>query len=114
MEKTDFTCGLEAALALISGKWKLLILYHLAHGTKRYGALKRCVGGVTDKMLGQHLKEMQADGLILRVDFQEIPPHVEYSLAPLGVSLARTLAPICAWGEENAMLIQDLVQRRVS
>lgn len=114
MEKTDFTCGLEAALALISGKWKLLILYHLAHGTKRYAELRRCVGGVTDKMLGQQLKEMRADGLVLRVDHQEIPPHVEYSLAPFGMSLAATLAPLCEWGEANTTVIQNVVERRVS
>jgi DNA-binding HxlR family transcriptional regulator len=112
MKKT-FSCGLEAALALIGGKWKLLVLYHLAHATRRYGELKRCVGGVSDKMLIQQLKELQRDGVVDRTDYGEIPPRVDYSLTPFGKSLARTLAPLCAWGERHSATIAALTTRRV-
>jgi DNA-binding HxlR family transcriptional regulator len=77
MKEPTFTCGLDAALCVLGAKWKPLILYHLAHGTRRYGELRRAVGSVSDKVLIQQLKELQADGIIDRVNFGEIPPKVE-------------------------------------
>ena len=112
MSNEPFTCGLDAALAVIGGKWKPLILYYLAHETRRYGALKRCVRGVSDKMLIQQLKELQADGVVDRTDYKEIPPRVDYSLTPFGTSLARSLAPLCAWGEQHSATIAAAVDRR--
>lgn len=98
---TGFTCGLDATLRVISGKWKPLILYFLAQGPTRYGELRRAVRGVSDKMLIQHLREMEADGLITRTDYREVPPRVDYSLTSLGLSLAGALAPLCDWGLAN-------------
>ena len=112
MAASTFTCGLDAALAVIGGKWKPLILFHLAHGTRRYGELRRAVGGVTDKMLIQQLKELQADGIIDRLDFKEIPPKVEYSLTAFGVTLAKALAPLCVWGTEHMSEVERLMSRR--
>ncbi|WP_158816449.1 helix-turn-helix domain-containing protein [Methylocapsa sp. S129] len=112
MSDEPFTCGLDAALAVIGGKWKPLILYYLAHETRRYGALKRCVRGVSDKMLIQQLKELRADGVVDRTDYKEIPPHVDYSLTPFGRSLAQSLAPLCAWGEAHSAAIAAMVDRR--
>ena len=87
-----FTCGLDATLRVISGKWKPLILYFLAQaGPIRYGELRRAVRDVSDKMLIQHLKELEGDGLVSRTDYKEVPPRVDYSLTPLGVSLAEAL-----------------------
>lgn len=97
-----FTCGLDAALRVVSGKWKPLILYFLAQdGPIRYGELRRAVRDVSDKMLIQQLKELEADGLVKRTDYKEIPPRVDYSLTPLGLSLAGALVPLCTWGTEN-------------
>jgi len=97
-----FTCGLDATLRVISGKWKPLILYFLAQdGPTRYGELRRAVRDVSDKMLIQQLKELEADGLVKRTDYKEVPPRVDYSLTPLGFSLAQALAPLCSWGTEN-------------
>ncbi|OBQ62153.1 winged helix-turn-helix transcriptional regulator [Mesorhizobium loti] len=97
-----FTCGLDATLRVIAGKWKPLILYFLAQGGPiRYGALRRAVRGVSDKMLIQQLKELETDGLVKRTDYKEIPPRVDYSLTPLGLSLAEALVPLCIWGTEN-------------
>jgi DNA-binding HxlR family transcriptional regulator len=96
-----FTCGLDATLRVISGKWKPLIVYFLAQGPNRYGELRRAVRGVSDKMLIQHLKELEADGIVSRTDYKEVPPRVDYTLTPLGRSLSDALAPLCAWGSEN-------------
>ncbi len=84
-----------------------------AHGTLRYGELKRQLRGVSNKMLIQQLKEMQADGVVDRTDYKEIPPRVDYALTPFGMSLARTLAPLCAWGEEHSAAIATMVERRM-
>lgn len=112
MDKPAFTCGLDAALCVLGGKWKPLILYHLAHGTRRYGELRRAVGGVSDKVLIQQLKELQADGIIARVDYREIPPKVEYSLTPFGRTLGKALAPLCEWGTKNSRDVEAIMARR--
>jgi DNA-binding HxlR family transcriptional regulator len=112
MSSRPFTCGLDAALAVVGGKWKPLILFHLAHDKRRYGALKRAVSGVSDKMLIQQLKELHADGVVRRTDYKEIPPRVEYSLTAFGKSLARSLAPLCMWGEKHSARVAAIVKRR--
>jgi DNA-binding HxlR family transcriptional regulator len=104
--------GLEAALLVMGGKWKPLILFHLGHGKRRFGELRRLVSGVSEKMLIQQLRELLADGIIERVDFKEIPPKVEYSLTPLGLSLATALHPLCEWGSAHATAIEAIGQRR--
>jgi DNA-binding HxlR family transcriptional regulator len=80
MRKKTYTCGLEAALAVIGAKWKVLILWALRAEAHRFGELRRLVQGISEKMLIQHLKEMQADGIVKRRDFKEVPPRVEYEL----------------------------------
>ena len=111
-EVGPFVCGLDATLRVISGKWKPLILYFLSVETKRYGELKHCVKGVSNKMLIQHLKEMESDGIVSRVEFQEIPPRVEYSLTAFGISLAKSMMPLCEWGNENAPKIASALAKR--
>lgn len=112
MAAIAFNCGLDVALAVIGGKWKPLILFHLAHGARRYGELRRAVGGVSDKMLIQQLKELHADGIIDRLDFKEIPPKVEYSLTAFGGTLTKALAPLCVWGTEHTSEVEALMSRR--
>jgi DNA-binding HxlR family transcriptional regulator len=108
-----FTCGLDAALRMIAGKWKPLILYFLAQGGPiRYGELRRAVRDVSDKMLIQQLKELEADGLVKRTDYKEVPPRVDYSLTPLGRSLAQALVPLCTWGAENMVEVGRVFARR--
>jgi DNA-binding HxlR family transcriptional regulator len=114
MRDTPPTCGLDAALLVVGGKWKPLILFHLGPGKRRFGELRRLVSGVSEKMLIQQLRELHADGVIDRVDFRENPPKVEYSLTPLGRSLARALMPLCEWGSEHADAIEAIRLRRVS
>lgn len=107
-----FTCGLDATLRVISGKWKPLILYFLLQGPTRYGELRRAVRRVSDKVLIQHLKDLEADGLIVRTDYKEVPPRVDYSLTPLGLSLTRALEPLCAWGNENMAEVARVLAER--
>ena len=108
----SFTCGLDATLRIIAGKWKPLIVYFLARGPNRYGELRRAVRGVSDKMLIQQLKELEADGIVLRTDYKEVPPRVDYTLTPLGRSLADALAPLCAWGSDNMVEVQRVLAER--
>jgi DNA-binding HxlR family transcriptional regulator len=101
MKRPAYGCGLEAALAVVGGKWKSIVLWHLTPGTRRFGELRRLVTGISEKMLIQQLREMEADGIVARKDFHEIPPRVEYSVTPFGVSLSNALTPLCEWGREH-------------
>ena len=110
-----FTCGLDATLRVIAGKWKPLILYFLAQGgPTRYGELRRAVRDVSDKMLIQQLKELEADGLVKRTDYKEVPPRVDYDLTPLGRSLAEALVPFCSWGTENLAEVTRVFAQRAA
>lgn len=112
MAETNFRCGLEAVLAILGGKWKPLVVYHLASGSKRTGQLRRLVTGVSEKMLIQHLKELTEDGVVRRIDFQTVPPHVEYKLTDFGRSLASVLAPLCEWGTRHTSEVALIVHNR--
>lgn len=92
------TCPVEATLALISNRWKTLIIRDLLDGTKRFSELMRSVGGISQKVLTSNLREMEADGLVHREVYAEVPPRVEYSLTPLGESLCPVLDALAAWG----------------
>lgn len=99
----EFGCPMEMTLALIGGKWKALILWHLAHdGTLRFGALRKLFPRVTQKMLTQQLRELERDGLVIRTVYAEVPPKVEYSLTAIGQSLLPALVALNEWGSEFA------------
>lgn len=92
----------DYTLSIISGKWKLLIIYHLSkNGTIRYNELQRLLGKITYKTLSSTLKEMQNDGLVHRKEYPQIPPKVEYSLTEKGQSLWPIIQEMCQWGEHN-------------
>jgi DNA-binding HxlR family transcriptional regulator len=107
MKKQAYGCGLEAALDVVGGKWKVLILWHLVSSSRRFGELRRQVAGISEKMLIQSLREMEADGIVVRKDFQKVPPRVEYSLTPFGVSLTGALRPLCDWGAKHMKRIGE-------
>lgn len=97
-----YFCGIDAAMDVVAGKWKSLILWELHnYGTRRFAELRRGLPGVSEKMLIQHLREMQEDGLVYREVYREVPPKVEYSLTAHGVSLNAALAPLGRWGTER-------------
>lgn len=111
-EIPPFICGLDAAVRVIGGKWKPLILFFLVRGAMRYGELRRSVRGVSHKVLIQQLKDLEMHGIIARTDHQEIPPRVDYALTPLGRSLAQALSPLCEWGEENSRAIAHALRKQ--
>ncbi|MFD8643112.1 winged helix-turn-helix transcriptional regulator [Streptomyces zaomyceticus] len=97
-----YFCGIDAAMDVVAGKWKSLILWELHHyGTRRFAELRRGLPGVSEKMLIQHLREMEEDGLVHREVYRQVPPKVEYSLTEHGVSLNAALADLGAWGTER-------------
>jgi DNA-binding HxlR family transcriptional regulator len=98
--QTRQPCPIEALLDVIGGKWKPLILYYLLDGTKRFGELRRLAPGITQRMLTQHLRELEEAGIVHREVYKEVPPRVEYSLTPLGRTLKPVLLPMNAWGEQ--------------
>ena len=99
MKKTD-DCPVAATLELIGGKYKALILWHLADGKLRFSQLQKLVGNATPKMLTQQLRELEAQDLIHREVFPIIPPRVEYSLTALGRSLMPILVAMRDWGAD--------------
>ncbi|WP_289849450.1 winged helix-turn-helix transcriptional regulator [Actinoallomurus spadix] len=98
-----YVCGIDAAMDVIGGKWKVLILWALKERPCRFGELRRHLPGVTEKVLASHLRELEEDGIVHREAYDEVPPRVEYSLTGLGVSLNAALAPLGAWGRENIL-----------
>ncbi|MNK91734.1 putative HTH-type transcriptional regulator YtcD [compost metagenome] len=108
----DPGCGLNAMQRIISGKWKPLVLFFLRDDPKRYGELKRLVQGVSDKVLIQQLKDLEADRVLARTDYKEVPPRVDYTLTPLGRSLADAIIPLCTWGTENMAEMASIFAKR--
>ena len=92
-------CPVETTLTLISDKWKVLILRDLLTGKKRFGELKKSLGGVSQTVLTSQLRQMEASGLLTRTVYAEVPPRVEYTLTELGYSLQPVLEVMRDWGE---------------
>lgn len=100
MNKIDLpACPVEITLSLMADKWKFLIIRDLLTGTKRFGELQRSIGGVSQKVLTNNLRQMESSGLINRKVYAEVPPRVEYSLTDLGKSLKPILDSMVNWGE---------------
>ncbi len=97
-ETTLPACPVETTLTLIRDKWTILILRDLLGGTKRFGELRRSLGSVSQKVLTERLREMEASGLVNRTVYAEVPPRVEYSLTSLGLSLRPVLSAMWDWG----------------
>ncbi len=101
-------CPAETTLRVIGGRWKLIILWHLFQGVKRFSELQRGINVVTQKMLTQQLREMERDGIIERKVYPQVPPKVEYSLTALGKSLQPVLDSMCNWGTRHRDTPEDL------
>lgn len=93
-------CPVETTLSLIGDKWKVLILRDLMPGTKRFGELKKSIGGVSQKVLTAQLRDMEENGLVSRKVYAEVPPCVEYSLTETGMSLKPLLDVMANWGTQ--------------
>ena len=95
-----YICALDLGFEQIRGKWKAVILCHLDEGTKRFLALQRVTGGISQKVLNESLREMEEEDLIHKEIFPEVPPRVEYSLTPKGQALIPALKIIEAWSKK--------------
>ena len=96
------TTGFNYTMSLIQGKYKMFILYTLMEfGTVRFNEMQKYIGTITFKTLSSTLKQLEADGIVIRTEYTQIPPKVEYSLTERGHSLVRVLDQLCVWGEEN-------------
>ncbi|HIK18497.1 MAG TPA: helix-turn-helix transcriptional regulator [Leptolyngbyaceae cyanobacterium M33_DOE_097] len=98
-ESADGTVFVQTTLSVLGGKWKLLILWHLKDGEKRYSELKRLIPGISEKMLIQQLRELEKDAIIDRKTLSEMPPKVEYGFTDYGKTLIPVLQPLCDWGQ---------------
>jgi DNA-binding HxlR family transcriptional regulator len=96
--KKQVGCPVETTLAIIGGRWKVLILQELFSGVKRFGELHRALAGITQKMLTQQLRELERDGIINRMVYAQVPPKVEYSLTEFGMTLRPILETMHEWG----------------
>lgn len=94
-------------LTVIGGKWKGAILYYLLDGTKRFGELSRLLPDVTQRMLALQLRELEADGLLTRTVFPQVPPKVEYALTEFGVTLRPLILAMSEWGAANRYRLED-------
>lgn len=98
----------ERALKVIGGRWKVFVLFHLFEGSKRLSELRRCIPGVSQKVLVQQLREMEEHGVVHREVFAEVPPRVVYSATKLGLSLRPIVGALCAWGRRHADELRNL------
>jgi len=94
-------CPVEAALDIIGGKWKAILLFHILEGTKRFGELGRLLPGLTQRMLTTQLRELEADGVIARTVYPQVPPKVEYAITPFGRTLEPLLKELALWADSH-------------
>ena len=102
MSKKMASCPVETTLAVIHGRWKVLVIHHLLEGIKRFNELHRLLAGISHRTLAKQLRELEAHGVVRRKFYPQIPPKVEYSLTPLGKSLEPILLAMHRWGEKFA------------
>ncbi len=98
MKKDMPDCPIETTMTLISNRWKVLILWDLLGGVKRFGELKKLLGGISQKVLTANLRQMEEAGLLTRTVYAEVPPRVEYALTETGRSLRPVLEAMLEWG----------------
>jgi DNA-binding HxlR family transcriptional regulator len=97
-------CPIETVIHVLGGKWKPTILWLLLDSVKRFSELEKRIPGITQKMLAQHLREMENDGLITRTIYPSVPPKVEYALSEYGETLVPVMQTMCDWGENHNLL----------
>jgi DNA-binding HxlR family transcriptional regulator len=110
MDDKIYHCALDVTMSFIGGKWKTVILWYLRKKPQRFGALKKLVPQITEKMLSLQLKELEQDGIIHREVFAEVPPRVEYSFTEFGATLIPTLEAMAAWGRQLAASRGTLIE----
>lgn len=112
MKAARFKLPIDATLYLIGGKWKCTILCCLIDQAQRTGELRRLLSGISQKVLTEQLRELENDGLIARIDYQEIPLRVEYRLTEFGWSLEPIISAMCNWGSANLSAVENALKQR--
>lgn len=108
-----YYCNVELTLQVIGGKWKPIIIYQLGtKGTLRFSEIKRTIPNITQKMLTQQLRELEADGVVHREVYPQVPPKVEYSMTEMGQSVMPVISSLCEWGAKyeewaNVRIVED-------
>ena len=103
-----FGCSVEATLSVIGGRWKPVIIFQLLHhGVLRFGELKKQIGGITERMLTNQLRELEADQIVARKVYAEVPPRVEYSLTDYGRTLEPIMISMRDWGADHMLLVEE-------
>jgi len=103
MDIPKFQCPLDYGMSLIGGKWKLIIIWHLSSGTKRFNELKKMIPSITPRMLTAQLRELESNKIIIRTVYPEVPPKVEYSLSEYGLIVMPILNELCNWAKVIAI-----------
>ena len=111
MKKMKTSCPVERSLEIISGKWKICILWKLLSRTYRFGEFKKEMPDITIKMLVQQLKQLETSGLINRKDYKTISPKVEYSISTFGRTLTAIISNIAKWGIENEKHVNQALSK---
>lgn len=106
-KEKSVSCPVEMTLAVMAGRWKILIIHQLVDGPKRFNQLQRELGAITHRTLSQQLREMEEDGLVIRTDYGEIPPRVDYALSPRGMTLKPILMAMEKWALEHGAAVID-------
>ncbi|MBF6350101.1 MULTISPECIES: winged helix-turn-helix transcriptional regulator [Nocardia] len=101
-------CGMSLAIDVVGGKWKLHLMWVLGAGPQRFGQIHRTLAGVSEKVLTENLRQLEAAGVVHRKVYPEVPPRVEYSLTALGEDLARALRPLEEWGDRHRGRLLDV------
>ncbi len=106
--KSEFGCPVEATLAVMGGKWKAVILFHLMNNEKyRFAELRRKIPGISERMLTQQLRELERDEIVHRKVFAEVPPKVEYSMSEYGKTLRPIAELMCTWGKKHVLRLRQ-------
>ena len=100
MKRVVTSCPVETAMSIIGGRWRAVIIYYLLRGEMRFSELRRAIPNISQRMLTQDLRGLEAAGIIARTAHAEVPPRVEYRLTPLGERLQPSIAALLAWGGE--------------
>jgi DNA-binding HxlR family transcriptional regulator len=97
--RKSWDCPVGAALSVIGGRWKILIIYHLYEGVSRFNELRRALDGISQRVLARQLRELERDSVVARKVYDQSPPRVEYALTDFGRTLEPVMGQLCEWGE---------------
>ena len=106
--KPNYGCPVQATINVLAGKWKVMILWHLGFGTKRFAELRDLLPGVSEKVLTDQLRQLEADGVVQRTSNGSMPARVDYSLTPAGEELIPEMERLCHWGSQHFGIVPNL------